>query len=140
MGNLVVKISLLVKFPVILNEDVFFPSRWITNTHPYKLWVVSTASSIREKAIWQTHLSLSVKDLMFYTFMRLWDLSSERTSRKGIHLNESRMITLYASVENIVCIEGLPQGSRNRNAWAATWSISSKTTLEERLLALMKST
>ena len=56
LGNMIVEIYLLVKFPVILNEDEFFPPRWITNTHPYKLWVVSTASSIREKAIWQTHL------------------------------------------------------------------------------------
>ena len=56
LGNLVVEIYLLIKFTVILNEDEFFPSRWITNTHPYKLWVVSTASSIREKATWQTHL------------------------------------------------------------------------------------
>ena len=55
--NLVVEISLLVKFPLMFTEDEFFPSRWITNTPPPKLCVVSTASSIREKAIWQTHLS-----------------------------------------------------------------------------------
>lgn len=55
--NLVVEIPLLVTFPVMFTEDEFFPSRWITNAHPPKLCVVSTASSMREKAIWQTHLS-----------------------------------------------------------------------------------